>query len=106
MVPAAASIGCEVRADTAAGFDLVRERARAAVEGSAAAYGVDAAMSASDDVTVPMDAVQRRGGQATLMLVGASSPAPHHHEPFDIDERALGIAADWLEGLVRRTACG
>ncbi|UOT08070.1 MULTISPECIES: amidohydrolase [Rhodococcus] len=60
-----------------------------------------APMSASDDVTLFMADVQRRGGKATFVLVGASSPAPHHHPRFDIDERSLPIAADWLEQFIR-----
>lgn len=60
-----------------------------------------APMRASDDVTLFMSHVQERGGLATFALVGASSPAPHHHPMFDIDERALPIAVDWLEGLIR-----
>ena len=61
----------------------------------------DAAMVASDDVTVLMADVQRAGGLATLVLVGAGSPAPHHHERFDLDERCLDIAVDWLEMAIR-----
>lgn len=60
-----------------------------------------APMRASDDMTLFMSHVQERGGLATFALVGASSPAPHHHPLFDIDERALPIAADWLERLIR-----
>ncbi|MDU0313102.1 amidohydrolase [Phycicoccus sp. M110.8] len=60
-----------------------------------------APMRASDDMTLFMSHVQERGGVATFALVGASSPAPHHHPLFDIDERALPIAADWLERLIR-----
>lgn len=60
-----------------------------------------APMHASDDVTLFMAEVQERGGLATFAIVGASSPAPHHHPLFDIEERALGIAADWMEGSIR-----
>ncbi|MGW7682927.1 peptidase dimerization domain-containing protein [Kribbella sp. NPDC054772] len=63
-----------------------------------------APMSASDDVTLLMNAVQRDGGTATFVLVGASSPAPHHHPLFDLDERCLPIATDWLEAAIRRPA--
>ncbi|NUR24495.1 MAG: amidohydrolase [Kribbellaceae bacterium] len=61
-----------------------------------------APMSASDDVTLLMEAVQHNSGTATFALVGAASPAPHHHPSFDIDEHCLAIATDWLEAAVRR----
>jgi aminobenzoyl-glutamate utilization protein A len=60
-----------------------------------------APMSASDDVTLLMENVQGNGGTATLVLVGAGSPAPHHHPLFDIDERCLPLAVDWLEAALR-----
>lgn len=58
---------------------------------------------ASDDATLMMREVQARGGTATYVVVGASSPAPHHSPEFDIDESCLGIAADVLERAVRLT---
>ena len=61
-----------------------------------------APMRASDDVTLLMADVQSRGGLATFALVGGSSPAPHHHPRFDVDERSLTIAVDWLEASIRR----
>lgn len=61
----------------------------------------EATMTASDDATLLMSAVQDRGGRAGYLLVGAGSPAPHHHPRFDVDERCLPIAADLLETLVR-----
>jgi aminobenzoyl-glutamate utilization protein A len=60
-----------------------------------------APMTASDDVTLFMADVQRNGGTATLVLVGAGSPAPHHHPSFDLDERSLPLAVDWLEAALR-----
>ncbi|WP_418608486.1 hypothetical protein [Georgenia sp. SUBG003] len=59
-------------------------------------------MTASDDATAMMQHVQERGGRATFAVVGASSPAPHHHPCFDVDERALTMAVDWLERAIRR----
>ena len=61
----------------------------------------DAPMSASDDVTLFMEDAQRTGGTATFVLIGAGSPAPHHHPLFDIDERCLPLAVDWLEAALR-----
>jgi aminobenzoyl-glutamate utilization protein A len=63
-------------------------------------------MSASDDITLLMQEVQDRGGTATFAVAGASSPAPHHHPLFDIDERCLPLAADWLEAALRGPAQG
>ncbi|GAA4219703.1 amidohydrolase [Actinocatenispora rupis] len=61
----------------------------------------EATMTASDDATVLMAAVQDHGGRAGYLLVGAGNPAPHHHSRFDIDERALPLAVDLLDHLVR-----
>jgi aminobenzoyl-glutamate utilization protein A len=60
-----------------------------------------APMAASDDVTLLMEDVQGNGGTATLVLVGAGSPAPHHHPLFDIDEQSLPLAVAWLEAALR-----
>jgi aminobenzoyl-glutamate utilization protein A len=55
----------------------------------------------SDDATLMMRAVQAQGGQATYVVVGASSPGPHHSPTFDVDESVLAPAAAVLERLVR-----
>jgi aminobenzoyl-glutamate utilization protein A len=59
-------------------------------------------MGGSDDASIFAKAVQRAGGLATYMVVGAGNPAPHHNPRFDVDEAALPIAVDVLETLVRR----
>ncbi|WP_433463578.1 amidohydrolase [Spirillospora sp. CA-128828] len=61
----------------------------------------DHRFGASDDATLMMREVQAHGGTATYVVVGASSPAPHHSPGFDIDESCLGMAADVLERAVR-----
>ncbi|MFI0444097.1 amidohydrolase [Actinomadura sp. 6N118] len=61
----------------------------------------DHRFGASDDATFLMRAVQEQGGKATFLVVGASSPAPHHSPAFDIDETCLDIAADTLERAIR-----
>lgn len=58
-------------------------------------------IGASDDATLLMRAVQERGGEATYVGFGASSPAPHHSPEFDIDETALPIAVTTLERAIR-----
>jgi aminobenzoyl-glutamate utilization protein A len=55
----------------------------------------------SDDATWLMRAVQDAGGAATYLVVGCSSPAPHHNPEFDLDERCLPIAADVLDAVAR-----
>lgn len=142
IVPDRAELLVELRADSAAAFEDLRERARAVVMGATMSHGLQcdvqltgqaatircndtetdallraatrvpaievalrgAPMTASDDVTLLMDDVQRNGGTATLVLVGAGSPAPHHHPSFDLDERCLPLAVDWLEAAVRDTS--
>lgn len=56
----------------------------------------------SDDATLLMQSVQGHGGMATYVVVGASSPAPHHSSTFDIDERALPMSVDLLENFLRK----
>ncbi|PWF25943.1 amidohydrolase [Ancrocorticia populi] len=57
--------------------------------------------AASDDVSIFIERVQDNGGEGTFLVVGCSSPGPHHSATFDIDERALPIAADWIENIAR-----
>ena len=58
-------------------------------------------MNASDDLATWASVVQAQGGMAVYLVVGGSSPAPHHHPRFDIDESSLPVAVDWLERIVR-----
>lgn len=59
-------------------------------------------MNASDDLAEWALETQQTGGIATFLIVGASSPGPHHSPTFDVAEDALTIGADWLEAIVRR----
>lgn len=61
-------------------------------------------IGASEDATFLMRRVQEQGGNTVYMVVGVSNPAPHHSEEFDIDERALPIAVELLERLVRQNS--
>ncbi|TDE88537.1 amidohydrolase [Occultella glacieicola] len=82
--------------------DVTEAMARAAARVPGIEHALAAAtMTASDDVTLMMSHVQGNGGRATLTVVGASSPAPHHHPRFDVDERALPLAVAWLEAAIR-----
>lgn len=46
-----------------------------------------------EDITVMMQAVQERGGQATEMILGTTIAAPHHNGRFDFDESVLLLGA-------------
>lgn len=83
--------------------DAIVERVLAAAEGVLGVQEIRRAanMNASDDLAVWALETQRQGGQATFLIVGASSPAPHHSPEFDIDERILLVACDWLEKIIR-----
>jgi aminobenzoyl-glutamate utilization protein A len=56
----------------------------------------------SDDASLFARDVQRRGGLATYMAVGGGNRAPHHNPYFDIDERAMPVAVDVIDRLIRR----
>jgi aminobenzoyl-glutamate utilization protein A len=55
----------------------------------------------SDDAHLMIRKVQESGGTGTYIMVGAGNPAPHHHPRFDVDEKALTIAVDLLEHVLR-----
>ena len=84
--------------------DLVGE----VLDAAARCGGLDAvrhvAVAASDDASLFAEAVRARGGNATFMVVGGGNKAPHHSPEFDIDERAMLVALDVLEELIRSNA--
>jgi aminobenzoyl-glutamate utilization protein A len=49
-------------------------------------------MAGSDDACWLMKCVQKRGGKATYIGIGADTKAGHHNDHFDFDEQAMGIA--------------
>jgi aminobenzoyl-glutamate utilization protein A len=51
---------------------------------------------ASEDFSYFMERVQKRGGQAAYVMVGASLAAGHHDARFDFDEAALDKAVKLL----------
>jgi aminobenzoyl-glutamate utilization protein A len=55
----------------------------------------------SDDAHLMIREVQKAGGTGTYIMVGSTSPAPHHHPRFDVDEDAMLIAVELLEGVFR-----
>ncbi len=50
----------------------------------------------SEDATYFLEAVQKRGGQATYCIFGTDLAAGHHHEQFDINEDTLLPAVEIL----------
>lgn len=51
---------------------------------------------ASDDAGFLIDRVQRRGGQAAYIVIGADLKAGHHTDQFDFDEDVMGRALNLL----------
>lgn len=77
------------------------ELAAAVAEAARASEGVTrideyGKMAGSDDACWLMERVQRGGGKAAYIGIGADSPAGHHNERFDIDEAAMDIALSVL----------
>ena len=54
----------------------------------------------SEDATLLMSEIHRRGGQATYVMLGSDLRAGHHNERFDFDERSLTIGAELLGRLL------
>lgn len=54
----------------------------------------------SEDATLLMSEIHRRGGQATYIMLGSDITAGHHNERFDFDERSLGIGTELLARLL------
>jgi aminobenzoyl-glutamate utilization protein A len=107
---AARSYGCEVKVLETGGSttmesdeELAQQAADVGMElgGSAQTFGP---MAGSDDASLFMADVQRRGGRASYVLVGADNPAPHHNPAFDIAENSLGFSVDLLEKMLRETS--
>jgi aminobenzoyl-glutamate utilization protein A len=57
-------------------------------------------LGGSEDCSWFMERVQRAGGKACYLMIGAALAAPHHDSRFDFDEAALPIG---VEVLVRTT---
>ncbi|HWQ60661.1 MAG TPA: amidohydrolase, partial [Negativicutes bacterium] len=55
--------------------------------------------SGSEDITVFMDRVQKKGGKALFALFGTPTGGGHHNSRFDIDEKVIYNAADFLLAL-------
>lgn len=89
------SIGAESDAALA---KVIAEAARAA-EG-VTQVEIRGVMAASDDACWLMERVQKRGGLASYICVGADTAAGHHNERFDFGENAMDTALSLLAGTV------
>lgn len=58
-------------------------------------------LAVSEDASYLLNRVQKEGGQATFIGIGASNPYGHHTPRFDIDEEALEIGVN----VVVETLC-
>jgi aminobenzoyl-glutamate utilization protein A len=66
---------------------IVRDAAQALPQTKAIVDSLE--MAGSEDATFFMNAVQKRGGKATYLLIGSALAAGHHHPAFDFEESAL-----------------
>ncbi len=62
------------------------------------------AFNASEDVTVMMDRVQRRGGRALFLLLGTPTFGGHHSTTFDVDETVIRNGAELFAALYDQVA--
>lgn len=61
----------------------------------------ETALNASEDVTIMMDRVQQRGGQALFAVFGTPVGAGHHSTAFDVDERVMLNAAAFYAAMLQ-----
>lgn len=92
--PAAVSFGGE----TSPELIPIAEKAAAKLA-SVKQFAPYAELNGSEDVTVFMDRVQKKGGKALFALFGTPVGGGHHNSRFDIDEKVIYNAADFLLAL-------
>ena len=59
------------------------------------------AFNASEDVTLMMERVQKKGGKALFVVFGTPIYGGHHTSTFDIDEKVISNAAEFYAALYR-----
>ncbi len=74
-----------------------KDLAKIVTEAASAVPGIDSIelvqpMTGSDDACWMMEKVQKNGGKATYIGIGADTKAGHHSNHFDFDEKAMPIA--------------
>lgn len=56
----------------------------------------EADFGASEDVTIMMERIQSKGGKALFALFGTPTCGGHHNAAFDVDERVMENAANFM----------
>ena len=64
------------------------------------AYAGFFAFRASEDCSLLIDKVQKRGGSGAYFVIGSDIKAPHHHSAFDFDESALDLGFKFWQTLL------
>jgi aminobenzoyl-glutamate utilization protein A len=59
----------------------------------------ESAFNASEDVTVMMERVQKRGGKALFVMLGTPVYGGHHSSTFDLDERVIQNGAEFFAAM-------
>ena len=59
----------------------------------------------SEDCSYFMDRVQKNGGQAAYLIIGASLAAVNHNSYFDFDEHALTLEVELLTAVTKELLC-
>lgn len=57
--------------------------------------------SGSEDVTIFMDRVQKKGGKALFAVFGTPVFGGHHNSKFDIDEKVIQNGAEFFLSLLQ-----
>lgn len=57
-------------------------------------------LGGGEDVTFMMKKVQKRGGKATFLWLGADTTAPNHNSCFSLNEKVLAISAKLFSNMV------
>lgn len=78
-------------------------KAHAREMGMEAGYQEAADFGASEDVTLMMERVQGRGGEAAFFMFGTLLGAEHHHGAFDFDTEVLGVMVEFYARAVMGT---
>ena len=97
--PAAISFGGESSPELAALAEQVAKRLPSVAE-----IVPVCDLSGSEDVTVFMERVQKRGGKALFAMFGTPVYGGNHNSRFDIDERVIFNAADFYLAMYQEIA--
>jgi aminobenzoyl-glutamate utilization protein A len=63
-----------------------------------------AAFNASEDVTLMIERVQKKGGKALFAMFGTPTHGGHHNSTFDADETVIRNAAEFFAALQKEVA--